>query len=136
MPRGERSGAVREIHWDPTQEAVPHAGSSLFDFRSVRPFQKSIVALAHQPVSGPERGRDGREREQVPDTIVHQVENDELARDSEQSDQQYDLGLDDTLIAANDILECVVELQRDQQRHDLAEYVLKCAWVQRVKDPP
>ena len=66
--------------------------------------------------------------------IVHQVENDKLARDSEQSDQQYDLGLDDALIAANDVLECVVELQSDQQSQNLAEDVLKCARVQRVED--
>lgn len=39
------------------------------------PFLQSIVALAHQPVSGAERCRDGRECKQMSDAVIHQLEN-------------------------------------------------------------
>jgi hypothetical protein len=62
------------------------------------------------------------------------VEDDELARDREQRDQQHRLHLDDAFLLRDHAHDRMLEFERDQQRHHLAEDHLKDRVVQRV-DP-
>jgi hypothetical protein len=49
------------------------------------------------------------------------------------ADEQDDLGLDDALLARHHVLQRVVELERDQERQDLAEYRLEHIVIERVE---
>ena len=62
-----------------------------------------------------------------------QIEDDELSGHGEQRDEQDDLRLDDALLARDDVLQRVVELERDQERQHLAEHSLKRFLVERVE---
>ena len=62
-----------------------------------------------------------------------QIENDELAGEGEQCDEEHDLRLDDALLSRDDVLEGVVELEGDQERHDLPEQRLKHPLIQGVE---
>ena len=60
------------------------------------------------------------------------VEDDELARKSEKRDQEHDFRLDDALMLCHEKLERMIEFERDQKRHDLAEDRLKHPMIQWV----
>jgi len=105
------NGAILGIS-PPVKRRWVRASSLRFGVRAFR--RHAVVALAHQPVSDPERQGDGRQRQQLLGGGHLQVEDDELARQRQQGDQQDDLGLDDALLAGDDVLQGVVERQRDQ----------------------
>ena len=54
-------------------------------------------------------------------------------RASASSAMRYDLGLDDALLAGDDVLQRMVEFERDEQREDLAEHRLERPVVERVE---
>src|SRR5688572_1023485 len=62
-----------------------------------------------------------------------QIQDDELPGQSQKGNEDYNLGLDDALLSSDYVLERVVELERDQQRHDLAKDGLKYTMIQGVK---
>lgn len=55
-----------------------------------------------------------------------------LRATANRGDQQHDFCLDNALLAHDDVLESVVELQSDQKRKNLAEHNLKYAWVEWI----
>jgi hypothetical protein len=76
----------------------------------------------------------GGEPKQMPRTHLVQIEDDELAGEGEQGDEEHDLRLDNALLSRHDVLESVVELEGDQERHDLPEQRLKGPRIQGVED--
>jgi hypothetical protein len=48
------------------------------------------------------------------------VKNDELARHCQQRYEDHNACLNDALMPGDDVAQRVIELERDQQRHDLA----------------
>src|SRR5205823_2125946 len=51
-----------------------------------------------------------------------------------QRDEEHYFRLDDALLAHDHVLQGVIELERDEQRHDLAEHVLEHLLVEGVQD--
>src|ERR1700704_2466455 len=94
----------------------------------------SIVSLAHQPVGDTESERNRGQAQQLCRAHAIEVEDNELPGDCQKSDEKHDLGLNDALLALHEILQRVIELQRDQQGQDLAEHRLKDAMIERVEN--
>src|SRR6267143_1289267 len=51
-----------------------------------------------------------------------------------QRNEKHHFRLDDALLALDHVLQGVIELERDEQRHDLAEYVLEDLLVEGIED--
>src|SRR6267143_263333 len=92
------------------------------------------MAFTDQPVGNAKGESDGGQPEHLGRPDLVQVENDELAGDREQRDEKHHFRLDDALLALDHVLQGVVELERDEQRHDLAEHVLEHLLVEGIED--
>jgi hypothetical protein len=58
-----------------------------------------------------------------------------LPRESQKADEQDDFSLNDALLPGDDVLESVIELQRDQHSHDLTEDSLILERIQGTEHP-
>jgi len=96
--------------------------------------QRALVPVPDQPVRDAQGEGDGGQPEHLRRPDLVQVENDELAGDREQRDEEHYFSLDDALLALDHVLQGVIELERDEQRHDLAEHVLEHLLVEGVQD--
>src|SRR5207302_2662050 len=92
------------------------------------------VSFAQQPVGDAHGEGDRSETDHLRRPDLVQVENDELACDREQRDEKHHFGLDYALLALDYVLQGVIELERDEQRHDLAEYVLEHLLIERIEN--
>jgi len=64
------------------------------------------------------------------------VEDDEFTRERQERNEHHDPRLYDALMPGHDIPQRVIELERDQQGHDLAEDGLEYFVVERIDRAP
>lgn len=92
----------------------------------------AVVALAQQPVSGTKRQRGVCKRGDLARARL-EVEDHELARQRDQADEDHGLDLDDAVLTRRHAHDGMLELHRDQERHDHAEHALEYLVVQGIE---
>jgi hypothetical protein len=101
-------------------------------FIGLRCFQV-VVATTHEPIRDAEGQREAGERgDRRGGNFVRVCDND-FSGQGELGDQDDDLALHDPPIAADHILQRVIELQGDQQGHDLTEHPLEHSMLERIE---
>ena len=110
-------------------------GLQLAWISSFSPVTYGIIALTHEPIDPTQSQKcDGQRINSI--RIGVRIKNDEFARDREQSDQHDRFHLHDVVASKHHANDGVLELHRDQQRHDHAEDRLEHSviqWVQRFQ---
>ena len=92
----------------------------------------AVAALAQQPVGRTQSQRGACQRGYLCGARLG-VEDHELARQRDQADEDHGLDLDDAVPTQRHAHDGMLELHRDQERHDHAEHTLEYLVIQGIE---
>src|SRR5581483_3461816 len=116
-----------------TLSAACAAHRRIVPARSRRGSRRQRIPVAHEPICDAESDEGGSQSEKGSRRVLIGVEDDELSRERQRSDKENSSYLNDARPRHHHFYNGVIEFERNQHGHDLAEDYLEYPLIQRVE---